>query len=65
MSEPRAYVVRIYRQGLQTLSGLVEDTRTGGKRPFRDTQELAELLRGPISDRSIQSHKTKSNPTKS
>jgi len=50
MREPRSYVVRIYRQGYRSLSGTVEDTRTTATRPFRNTQQLAALLRAPISN---------------
>lgn len=46
MREPRSYIVRIYRQGYRSLSALVEDARTGSKRPFLNTQELIDLLRG-------------------
>ena len=49
MREPRSYIVRIYRQGYRTLSGIVEDTHTGGSRPFRSSEELAVLLRAPIA----------------
>jgi hypothetical protein len=59
MREPRSYVVRIYRQGFRTLSGFVEDTHTGGKRPFRDLQELSVLLREPISANPASGHKPK------
>ena len=59
MREPRSYVVRIYRQGFRTLSGLVEDTRTGGKRPFRDLQELSVLLRESISANPASGHESK------
>ena len=50
MREPRSYIVRVYRQGYATLSGLVEDTQTGSKRPFRDIQQLSALLRGKAED---------------
>jgi len=49
MREPRSYIVRIYRQGYRSLSGIVEDTRTGGRQPFRTSEELAVLLRAPIA----------------
>ena len=49
MREPRSYIVRIYRQGYRSLSGIVEDTRTGRKRAFRNTRELSTLLRGSIA----------------
>lgn len=46
MREPRSYVVRVYRQGYRSLCGIVEDTRTGQARAFRDVQQLTALLRG-------------------
>jgi hypothetical protein len=48
MREPRSYIVRIYRQGYRSLAGTVEDTRSGTSRGFRNTRELAVLLRGSI-----------------
>ena len=48
MREPRSYIVRIYRQGYVSLAGIVEDIHTRSKQPFRNTQELAALLRAPI-----------------
>ena len=49
MRMPRSYVVRIYRQGYQSLSGLVEDVHSGAKRPFQSLAELIALLRAPIA----------------
>ena len=49
MREPRSYIVRIYRQGYRSLSGVVEDTRTGSKRSFRNARELSALLREPLA----------------
>lgn len=49
MRMPRSYVVHIYRQGYQSLSGLVEDTHSGAKRPFHSLTELIALLRAPIA----------------
>lgn len=48
MRQPRSYIVRIYRQGARSLTGVVEDTRTGGQRPFSSMQELWALLRHPV-----------------
>lgn len=48
MSGPRAYIVRIYRQGFQSLGGTVEDTATAGTRSFKDVEELARHLQAPI-----------------
>jgi hypothetical protein len=44
MPELRSYIVRIYRQGACDLTGMVEDPRTGGQRPFRTMQDLWTLL---------------------
>lgn len=45
MRVPDSYVVRIYRKGFRTLSGIVEDTRSGGMRAFRSADELVAQLR--------------------
>jgi hypothetical protein len=47
MRMPRSYVVHIYRQGYQSLSGLVEDTHSGAKQPFHRLTELIVLLVHP------------------
>jgi hypothetical protein len=49
MRQPRSYIIRIYRQGARTLTGVVEDTRTGQQRPFASVQDLWALLRRPSS----------------
>jgi hypothetical protein len=49
MREPGSYIVRIYRQGFQTLCGVVEDTRSGATRAFRSGEELLALLRSRTS----------------
>jgi hypothetical protein len=59
MREPRSYIVRIYRQGYATLSGIVEDTHTGSKQSFRNTRELSAVLRAPIVNASPVGHKRK------
>jgi len=64
MREPRSYIVRIYRQGYRSLSGLVEDTRTSSRQPFRNTQELIALLRAPIADASPVERTGKARSTK-
>jgi len=64
MREPRSYVVRIYRQGYRALSGIVEDTHTGGERAFRNTRELSVLLRGAILNIPAAERKAKSQSTK-
>jgi hypothetical protein len=45
MRVPDSYIVRIYRKGFRTLSGVVEDTHSGGTRAFRSADELMTLLR--------------------
>ena len=45
MGEPRSYVIRIYRKGFRSLTGVVEDTATNAQRAFRDEQELLAVLR--------------------
>ncbi len=47
MRQPRSYIVRVYRQGARSLTGVVEDARTGELRPFSSMQELWALLRRP------------------
>ncbi len=49
MRTPRSYIVRIYRRGFRTLSGVIEDTRTNTQQPFRDIEELLAVLRAPDS----------------
>jgi hypothetical protein len=53
MQQPKNYVVRIYRQGARTLTGVVEDVRSGEQRPFSNMQELWMLLRRPCSASSV------------
>lgn len=61
MGEPRSYVVRIYRRGYRSLSGVVEDTRTSGQRSFRNADELITALRcpGPLAAPGEQSPSSK------
>lgn len=47
MRQPRSYIVRVYRTGARSLTGVVEDARTGEQRPFASMQELWLLLRRP------------------
>lgn len=47
MRQPRSYIVRIYRQGARSLTGVVEDTRTGEQRTFSSMQALWALIRRP------------------
>jgi hypothetical protein len=62
MREARTYIIRIYRQGYRSLSGIVEDAYTGSKRPFLNTTELVALLRAPVVDASSVKHRGKSSP---
>lgn len=45
MRQPRSYIVRVYRQGARSLTGVVENARTGEQRPFSSMQDLWMLLR--------------------
>ena len=45
--QPRSYIVRVYRQGARSLTGVVEDARTGEQRSFSNMQDLWLLLRRP------------------
>ena len=45
MSLPSTFIVRIYRHGVGRLSGVVENARTGGQRPFSSIEELWRALR--------------------
>ena len=47
MRQPRSYIVRVYRQGARSLTGVVEDARTGEQQPFSSMQDLWLLLRRP------------------
>lgn len=49
MRQPRSYIVRIYRQGARSLTGVVEDARTGQQRSFSSMQDLWTLLRKTLS----------------
>jgi hypothetical protein len=45
--QPRSYIVRVYRQGARSLTGVVQDARTGEQLPFSSMQDLWLLLRRP------------------
>lgn len=45
MRQPRSYIIRIYRKGARSLTGVVEDARTGEQRSFSSLQDLWILLR--------------------
>jgi hypothetical protein len=59
MSQPRSYIVRVYRQGARNLAGVVEDAWTGGQRSFSSMQELWSLLRRPLPGSSTSSTRGK------
>ena len=44
MRQPSTFIVRIYRHGLRRLSGVVENPRTGSRRPFSSIEELWQAL---------------------
>lgn len=45
MAEPRSFIVRIYRKGVRSLTGTVEDAARGSMAPFQSMEELWALLR--------------------
>jgi hypothetical protein len=63
MREPRSYIVRVYRQGFRTLTGIVEDTRSSAKRPFRSAEDLLALLRRPIARPASAERRRKTRST--
>jgi hypothetical protein len=64
MRQPRSYIVRIYRQGYRTLSGIAEDALTSEVQPFRNVEELLALLRSPIAGGPPAERRGKSRSTK-
>lgn len=67
MRVPRSYIVRIYRRGFRTLSGVVEDTRTNTQQSFSNVEELLATLRAPNSrapSRVCQGRSRSPKPTK-
>jgi hypothetical protein len=63
MRQLRSYIVRIYRQGARTLTGIVEDPRTGAQRPFETAAALWDLLRAP-TPRSVARASSAEKPVK-
>jgi hypothetical protein len=39
--QPRSLIVRIYRHGYSTLSGVVEDAASGAQEPFANLEETS------------------------
>ena len=56
----RSYIVRIYRQGARTLTGIVEDPRSGITRPFETPEDLWAALRAPRAGRKRAKPRAKS-----
>ncbi len=50
MREPRSFIVRIYRQGARTLTGVIEDAQTQRQYSFSSMQQLWTLLRRRTPD---------------
>ena len=44
MTDPRSFILRIYRRDPDRVSGVVEDPQTGARRPFSNAQMLWELV---------------------
>lgn len=55
MQALRSYIVRVYRQGARTLTGVVEDPRSGVSRAFETMEDLWALLR----ERSLRRERPK------
>lgn len=57
MEVTRSYVIRIYRQDPDALTGLMESVETGDVYAFRSVMELCDMLtRPPPLRRSTQSN---------
>ena len=53
----RSYVVRIYRQEADGVTGVIESVETGDIIPFRTCDEMwATLCRPPVTRRSLSSN---------
>jgi hypothetical protein len=48
---PASYIVRIYRRGFRSLTGVVEDPKSGEQAPFKSMEELWAVLRTGLSSR--------------
>jgi hypothetical protein len=44
MTDPRSFILRIYRRESGQVSGVVEDPQTGSRRPFSSARELWKLV---------------------
>jgi hypothetical protein len=53
----RSYVVRVYRQEADEVTGVIESVETGDISPFRTSDEMwAILSRPPVTRRSLSSN---------
>lgn len=50
----RSYVVRVYRQESDAVTGVIESVETGEVTPFRSADELWAIVSRPISARRSQ-----------
>jgi hypothetical protein len=54
----RSYVVRVYRQESDAVTGVIESVETGEVIPFRSSDELWATLSRPLSARRSQPSNT-------
>ncbi len=59
MEPGRTFIIRLYRQTGQTLTGMVEEVRSGRRKPFTNAEELWTALsqciaRDPCSRSTIK-----------
>lgn len=47
-AQPRSLIVRIYRHGYKTMSGIAEDPQTGAQQPFSSVEGLWEAMSATI-----------------
>ncbi len=53
----RSYVVRVYRQEADGVTGVIESVETGDISPFRTSDEVwTTLCRPPVARRSLSSN---------
>ncbi len=62
MRSPRSFIVRIYRRGFGSLSGIVEDSSSGEQRSFNSMAELWALFVAKLRRRARPSATTASPP---
>jgi hypothetical protein len=58
MEVVRSYVVRVYRQESDAVTGVIESVETGEVTPFRSADELWATLSRPLSVRRSQPSNT-------